>query len=505
VRGRSPFRWDLMRGRSPFRWNLMRGAPTEEQLALSIERYPLIRQVFDLAADCGTPIYLVGGTVRDLALGRDTHDLDFATPGNGLALARYVADRLGGAYVPLDHERKTGRVVLRSEHLDIASLRGDDLAADLRGRDFTINSMALSRISDGAWKLHDPAGGRRDLANGVLRVTSSSSLTVDPLRTLRAVRFQAQFGYTIEPHTRNYVQETAPLLARVSPERVRDEWFRILQQNGAAEAVSELHHLGLLPIIAPPVDPAEGASQDTPERIARFHHALDSVRALERLWTALQSERAGHHKLIPDALHVLGPQIRQRYEAHICDERTYLALLKCAALLHNPGQAPVGHPEVQAAEIAAGLGRRWRCSSREVDLLHTVVRYHRLAGEIIGKLSPDRRTIHRYYREAGEYGIDAVLVSLAATLAQAGDSFLSGWARQAEAAAQLLTPCLEGQTDLLAPPPLLSGNDLMELLQLPPGPQIGELLEGLCEEQAAGDIRTREEALAWVRTRAASS
>lgn len=497
---------------------------TEEQLALSIERYPLIRKVFTLAADRGMPIYLVGGTVRDLMLGRDIHDLDFAVQGDGLALARYIADRLEGAYVPLDPERRTGRIVLNLDpagfpssrpdansphvlHLDVASLRGDSLAADLRGRDFTINAMAIELSPGGQWKLHDVLGGRQDVAAGVLRAVSSSSLVEDPVRMLRAVRLHRQFECTIEPSTRQSLYETAPLLSQVSPERLRDEWFKILQQESAADAVLELHQLGLLKAIAPPIaQPEDALAED--RRKDRLPSMLGSLRALERLWAAFQGDQSDAQPLIPEALGALTPQIRGRYEARICDERTFLALLKCAVLLHNPAPTLDGadqgpDAESQDAQAAAELGRQWRCSNREVNLLQTVALYHRRARRLVADTPCaawpflERRAIYRYYQKTGEYGVDTALVALADALAQEKDPPASGWTRQAETAAQLLGPYLKQQMELIDPPTLLSGHDLIETLQLAPGPQLGDLLARLREEQAAGEIRTREEAITW--------
>ncbi|MBC8444720.1 MAG: CCA tRNA nucleotidyltransferase, partial [Chloroflexi bacterium] len=232
-----------------------------------IERHPIIRRVFELAAKRQVPLYLVGGSVRDMLLGAETHDFDFAVEGDGLALGRYVANTLRGAYVPLDKERRTARVLLSPQDtarfyppltgtppsghvpappsqglcLDIAALRGDSLEADLRDRDFTINAMALGRAVGERWVLFDPLHGSEDLANKVLRPGSPSSFVDDPVRTLRAARMHIQFGCAIEPDTRELMRCAVPLLGLVSAERVRDEWFKILDLPGAAGALRTMH------------------------------------------------------------------------------------------------------------------------------------------------------------------------------------------------------------------------------------------------------------------------
>ena len=137
----------------------MQALRSHNQIDNALARYPLIHQVFNLCAERDTLVYLVGGTVRDLLIGQETHDLDFVVQGNGLDLARHVADQLGGYFVTLDHTRRTGRVLLSRpsrpasttgesrpapapHYLDIASMRGDNLRLDLEGRDFTLNAIA---------------------------------------------------------------------------------------------------------------------------------------------------------------------------------------------------------------------------------------------------------------------------------------------------------------------------------------------------------------------------
>jgi hypothetical protein len=294
---------------------------------------------------------------------------------------------------------------------------------------------------------------------------------------------------------------------------MRDEWFEILQQQCAADAVQELHTLGLLRIIAPPLDGLTGPSGNDPGKRESFCHALATVRATEQLWADMRGNSIKRTRDIPAALLTLAPHIRGRYQAYICDERTYLALLKCAALLHNvhPLRADNACRDTagsaltdQAAAIAVRLGRQWHCSNREVHLLGNAVRYRARAGHLAQAPSLDRRTIFRYYRDAGEYGVDAALLALADALARRAGLPPPGWVQRAKMMAELLAPFLEGQTDMLDPTPLLSGRDLVDLLHLNPGPQIGEILAELREEQAAGTVHTREAALAWVRAWAVS-
>ncbi len=158
--------------------------------------------VFNLAQARGVQVYLVGGTVRELARGGRTPDLDLAVSRHTLELARDLARELNGTYVLLDEQERTARVVAGPDILDLAEFRGPTLEEDLKGRDFTINAMALdlaALMAGEALELIDPLGGLVDLAAGRVRMVAADNLAYDPLRLLRAYRFAATHGFAHNP------------------------------------------------------------------------------------------------------------------------------------------------------------------------------------------------------------------------------------------------------------------------------------------------------------------
>jgi len=459
----------------------------EQQIARQIAQLAPLTQIFDLAQAQQVEIYLVGGSVRDLLLGRPTHDLDFAVSGDGLSIARQIANALHAAYVPLDPERKTGRIILQEAglYVDIATMRGPDLLADLHGRDFTINAMALTRTAEGVWQLIDPLGGQTDMQQGILRAASDTSLEQDPLRTLRAVRMCAQFGCTLHPDTERAVHAAAARLAHISAERLRDEWFKILTLPGAAQSIRRLDQLGLLGTLLPEL------AADGPSRPA-LDHATATVEALERLWFSLTHPDQPANALTP--LLPFVADLTARYESRICDERTHLALLKCAALLHESAADPA-----QSAQIAATLARRWRCSNREINMLHTTIIGQAQVPTLVAQATWSRRDIYRFYRIGGEYGVDAALIALACWHARQPTASHQPAQRQRwiTVVAKLTEAYYLHRQTVIDPPLLLNGRDLLAL-GIEPGPQIGALLANLHEEQAAGTINNCEQALAYV-------
>ncbi|MEK6574842.1 MAG: hypothetical protein AABZ58_11105, partial [Chloroflexota bacterium] len=232
-------------------------------------------------------VWLVGGSVRDALLNRPVHDLDFAVAGDGLAIARTVASKLGAAFFPLDESRGTGRVVAIEDDqrffLDFASLRGDDLNADLAARDFTVNAIAVSL----GGQLFDPMGGQADLKAKVLRTCSPASINDDPVRALRAVRLAAQLGFRIERGTREAAREAASRIASVSAERVRDEFMKMLEEQKPAASLRALDALGLLGRVVPETSALKGVTQSAPHVFDVWQHTLAVVNHLEGVLSVL--------------------------------------------------------------------------------------------------------------------------------------------------------------------------------------------------------------------------
>lgn len=228
-----------------------------------------VERVAAVAERTGIDVYLVGGTVRDLLLGRESLDVDLVVDGDGLVLAAAVARELGGEV--LEHaEFLTADVVDRDGfHLDIATARAEiyeapaalprvrpaSLLEDLRRRDFTVNALAV-RLGGGtrSRELIDPCNGLTDLAAGALRVLHSGSFVDDPTRALRGVRLEQRLGFRFLPETESLIDGAvaAGAFARLSGSRLLHELQLLLgDPAAAAPAVERLADLGLLAVLHP--------------------------------------------------------------------------------------------------------------------------------------------------------------------------------------------------------------------------------------------------------------
>lgn len=463
-------------------------------------------------------VWLVGGSVRDLLLGRRLHDLDFAVDGDGVAAGRRVAEALGAAFYPLDEERGVGRVLVPDEAgaitLDFARLRGADLYADLAGRDFTVNALAVPLAAPDT--LMDPLRGAVDLRAKVLRQCAPAALTDDPLRAVRAVRLAAQLGFRLEPQTRAAVK--AASLTQVSPERQRDEFIRCLGGRNAEAAIRALDAVGLLAQLAPEVGPLKGVAQSPPHTLDAWEHTLAVLVRLGEIITVLgrvHDVDAASDLILGLVAVRLGryrAQISAQLEAPVTGDRPARWLLMLAALLHDAGkpaarsQDPdgrirfLGH-EALSGQLAGGLLHRLRFSADEIKRVRLIAANHMRPRQLTQAGAPGARAIYRYFRDTGPAGVDLVLLSLADYLGKFGGSPPppDEWDQHVAGCAKLLEAYYEHPQERVNVPGLITGADLMTALGLKPGRVIGDLLEAVREAQAAGEVTDAAGALDYAR------
>jgi tRNA nucleotidyltransferase/poly(A) polymerase len=489
------------------------------------ERKGVIASIRRLLAERSWEGYLVGGYVRDLLLGRDTRDLDLAVSGDALVVAREMADRLGGAFVVLDAERHTGRVVLHEGgerfYVDFAALRGGDPRADLGARDFTINALAID-VHDvrSDPEVVDLFGGRRDLESGVVRAVSDSIFRDDAIRLLRGLRLAAELEMEIDEATEALVLRDAGSIAQASAERVRDELCKILSVPRAEDHLRYLDRLGLLGLLLPELEGLRGLEQPPPHHQDAWEHSLATVGGADEVSRVIEGLARGEavssaegrvavqvQDSLQAALGRFSPQLSGHLKEHLVDERSRSALLKLAALLHDVGKASTGKIDEEnrirffghareGSILAARALRRLRFGVREVRSARSVIRHHMRPLHLAKAGAISRRAIHRFFRDTDGAGLDVLLLSLADNLALVHEGANEEqWERICEVVGVLLAAYYEQHADVVEPPPLLRGADLLEHLGMEPGPAVGRVLRALSEAQATGQVSTREQAL----------
>ena len=476
---------------------------------------PLLDKVRDALPN--QEIYLVGGAVRDLYLNRFSPDFDFASPSGGISLARRVARTLDANFMILDEQRDTGRVIVTEADnsrifLDFATFRGGDkLEDDLRARDYTINAIAYDLRTN---SIIDPLNGADDIRAKIIRACSPTSLSDDSIRILRGVRLAAAFDFKIDLSTRNAMKDAASLLPNVSPERQRDELFKILEGPKPDLSVRALEMLDTFPHFLPELSAMKGVEQSPPHVFDVWEHTLKVLGYLEGILAALETETSDE-PFLSAMLAALG-KYRERFTAHFTEslntDRSVRAALFFAALYHDvekPATKTVDYTgrirffdhDVKGAQVASKRAHAFNLSNDEIQRVKKIIfnhmRFHFFTAQLDEKKrEPTRKSIYRFFRDAGEAGVDLVLLGLA-DLRGTRDKTLTAelWDSALKISSIFLENYWEKREETVAPPRLLDGHELMKELNLESGRIVGQLLEAIREEQAIGNIQSREQAI----------
>lgn len=442
----------------------------------------------------GTELFLVGGVVRNIALGIEgAPDYDFAFGGDTLALAASMAERLGGSFFPLDEEAGAWRVASRQNGgltVDFTPLFGGDIVSDLGKRDFTVNALAVpvAALSRGERLVIDPFNGLDDAGRRVIRTVSSTVFDDDPLRLMRAVRLSVQYGLSMDEGTRKAVSSKARLLPLSSPERIRDELVYLMASPGAHDGVRLLHETGLLGTIVP-----ETRGWGDVSGYDLLSHSLSVLGEAGKLLESID-ERAfpGLSERLREYLHRPGPVPNK-------------ALFRLAALFHDFGKAYtlkreagklrfIGHDSEGAARIGEVM-ERLRFSKKTASELSLLIKNHH---RVFMLASLDKMTFrakgHFFRVMGGEPGVMLLCLALSDARATRGGEDPGLYKAVIE-----LMRFYYGVWTIKKPPPLMTGSQVMETFRVKEGPDVGEILKKIGEGVEAGLVSSRKDAVAYVR------
>jgi tRNA nucleotidyltransferase (CCA-adding enzyme) len=394
------------------------------------------------------PSYLVGGAVRDRLLDRNSEylDLDFVLPEKAVETARAIAKHYKAGFVLLDAQRQIARVVFKNiteATVDFALQEGATLEADLRRRDFTINAIAYNPHTQ---ELIDPLQGYTDLQQRVLRMVSPVNLQDDPLRLLRAYRQAAQLGFEIEPNTQATIRQLAPLIKRVAAERVRVELGYLFNSASGSPWLQAAWEDGLL----------------TPWFPSATRSHLTRLLKVDSTATTISSA-------FPKLVEELSQSVRDTLKT------SWWGIAKLACLI-SP------NPEIAEVELD-----KLTYSRAEIKAVTTALQ---LLPQLQAK-TPVQMTLadqYFFFRTAG------VVFPVVIVLAVVQEMSL-------DALSPLIHRYLNPQDPVAHPTAILSGNDLMKALKLPPSPLIGELLLQIQLAKIEGKISTIEDAIAFASKR----
>jgi poly(A) polymerase len=463
-----------------------------------LRRTPFVEAVRQAVGDA-PGVWIVGGAVRDAALGEDVRDLDLAVAGDPKPVARAIAAALGDHAFELSAEFRTWRVVSRRRgwQVDLTALRGEGIEADLADRDFTIGAVAVPL---GEGEAIDPYSGLADLDARVLRAVGERSFAGDPLRLLRAARLAAQLDLELDPGTARLARACAGRAAEPAGERQLAELRQLMGGPDPLRGLRLLDELELTAVVLPELERLRGVEQGPNHHldvhghtIAVLEHTLEVEADLERF----AGERAA--------------EVAALLDEPLADEASRRTALRFGALLHDIGKPATraerdgfvgfrGHDQV-GVEIVASICRRLRASRRLSQHLQALTLHHLRLGFLIPEMPLPARRVHAYLRATDPVAVDVTLLTVADRLSARGAGPIASpemVAAHLELARQMIAAGLDWRRE--GPPaPLLRGDELAAELGIEPGPELGSALAELEAAQYAGEVTDRAGALEHLR------
>jgi poly(A) polymerase len=437
--------------------------------------------------------YIIGGSIRDLLLGRVPADYDIACSGNPEKFAKKIIAESGGHFVRLGNRDQTiFRVISGGIIFDLTSLNGASIEEDLKKRDFTVNAVAYDLYSG---KIIDCVGGLKDLADKKVRMVSKNIFKKDPVRLIRAYRIGACLDFEIESRTAELTASHAKLLENIAGERIRAELLTMLDASASYPYLDQMAKNGLLAAVFPGFDRLKGCFQNNHHHLDVFEHTMRAFRHLETMLNEPED-------ILPDM------------SVKICRyiEKTRPALIKCAVLIHDIGKPLTksfdssgkcrfsGHAQ-KSAQIAQAIGKRLRFSNHEQKFIHCVVRHHMIPLSLFTayeKKLPIDKGIIRFYKKSGDNTPAVLLAAMADTKAK-HPKMTTKSADFISFIKKMIYDYFMSYQSLMDNPPLITGHDLIHVFGLTPSPLFKKILDLVNDARLFHTVRNRSEALELVR------
>ncbi|GAB3296463.1 CCA tRNA nucleotidyltransferase [Hymenobacter humi] len=444
---------------------------------------PIFRTIAEAAAELRQPAYVIGGYVRDLALGRESKDIDVVTVGDGIALAQAVGAKLPGrgrvtvfknfgtAMLPTKEAGEIEFVGARKESYRAESRKPEveagTLEEDLARRDFTINALGLSLNPEDFGALVDRYDGMKDLASKTIRTPLGPDVTFsdDPLRMMRAVRFASQLNFDIEPDTFDAIIRNKDRIKIVSQERITVELNKIIESPVPSYGFKLLFQTGLLQLIFPKMAQLHGVEKvGTHAHKDNFYHTLqvlDNVAAaggdLWLRWAAV--------------LHDIAKPATKRYDQRV-------------------GWTFHGHEDKGARWVPGIFAELKLPQGEEMRMVQKLVRLHLRPIALVKETVTDS-AVRRLLFEAGE-DIDRLMLLCRADITSKDHDRKARYLRNFGQVEEKLKE-VEEKDHLRSFRPVITGEIIMETFGLKPSRQVGELKEAVMEAILEGTIKNEME------------
>lgn len=438
--------------------------------------------------------YIVGGYIRDYILNIPTYDIDYALIGtNAIDFAKAFADRVKGHFVLLDAEYEIARVVMpdKIHSVDFAKCIGATIEEDLARRDFSINAMAYDIRHE---RLIDIYGGISDLENKTVRIFDEQNILDDPLRILRAYRFASKYDFKIDAASVEILNKHLMLMKQnnIAKERIQVEFLKLLEGKNSARTLLEMKNNRFLYEIFEELAIQEKIPSNSHHHLDLINHSIETVSQLE-------------------AITLKEPQWVQDYvRKDFIPGISRFAFLKLAALLHDIGKPQtweiepetnrhrfIRHDEI-GAEIVLKMLKKLKYSNNQAKYISKLVKHHIYPSHLL-RSDVTEKAVMRMFRRLEDETVDLILLAKADRLSARGEEITDEIVEKNISGLSDLLEKYKAVKETLEPPKkLLSGDEIMEILQLQPGKELGRIIKELYEAQLSGDVLTKADAINFV-------
>ena len=405
-----------------------------------------------------------------------------------------LSELFQATFVPLDEENKIYRIVLpdKINYIDVTNPVGDSIEKDLMRRDLTINAIAVN-IRTG--ELIDISGGVTDIMNKCINYVNELNFVDDPLRLLRVYRFQALYGFQLAPETINAVCKYSDLIHKPAVERINYELLKLFGGEYAHVALENMNKTWILEEIFPFVKELKQVPPNSHHHLDLFHHSIETVKQVQILYNEAPDEVKEHLSKID-----FGGFSR-------------LAHLKLAAFMHDIGKFStwtieegkhrfIKHDDV-GSKMSVKILKDLHFSNKQIDYISSMIKYHIYPSHVMTSPQITEKIMMRYVRKMDTNSIDAIILAQADRLSARGPEITDQIVeRNITSLNMLLRFYLEARETLKPLPKLLSGNDVMQILNIKPSKRLGEIMDALHEAQISGDVITKEHAIEFVKNMA---
>ena len=442
-------------------------------------------RVIQLIKSYDEDIYLVGGAVRDFLLGKNTFDKDIIVKSAEEFASRFANDN-DGTFIELDKENKIYRVVLSDKVNYIDVTEADDIEKDLKRRDFTINSIAVNLKND---EIIDVTGGRLDLERGIIRSISEGNLVDDPLRILRGYRFAATLGFEIESETQRQIDKHLDLILEPARERITYEIMKLFDGKYTASVLLKADKL--IEKIYPVFADVKKVPKNTHHHLDLYEHSVETVNQIQLLYETADSV------------------IREHLEKIDFGGFSRLAHLKLASFFHDIGKFStwtiegerhrfIKHDDV-GSKMAKEILKQNKFSKKQIEYIANMIKNHIYPSQVVSSENVTEKIYMRYIRKMGDNVIDNILLAKADRLSARGPAITEAIVKENIDNLDKLLDYYIAIKDSLKPlPKLLSGDEIMELKNIPQSPKLGEIITALKNEQLEGNIVSKDDAINFV-------